>query len=425
MKIETIKEKLNTGEPGELLSKLYPDVRAARDRIISALDAYAKKYGAERDVIVCSVPGRTEICGNHTDHQRGRVLAGSIDRDIIAVASKREDGMICIQSARRSEDRMTLAATESKDNFDIGHSASLIAGVVNGFTRRGYRLGGFDAYTTSDVPAGSGLSSSAAFEGVVGTVINHLYLGGEVDNCEIANIGQYAENVYFNKPSGLLDQMACAVGGAVYMDFADKDAPVVERINLPLGDMGYSLCITATGGSHADLGEDYASVSGEMRAVAKELGCEVLSEVDKTEFCRRLPTLREKLGDRAVLRALHYFRECERVGAMRAAIIRRDMPEILSIMRESGHSSFEYLQNVYTNKRVSEQGLSLALALTEGFIRGKAASCRVHGGGFAGTIQALIPREDTAGYVALMDSVFGKGSVMVLNIRPLGAVRLI
>ncbi len=425
MNTTEIKKRLDDGEYDRLLSELYPTLDGAKKRISEALSAYARKYGEEREVIVLSVPGRTEICGNHTDHQRGKVLAGSIDRDIIAVASRREDGMICVKSANRSEDRMTVRETDSRDNFAIGHSASLIAGVVNGFSKQGYEVGGFDAYTLSDVPAGSGLSSSAAFEGIIGTIINHLYLGGEVDNREIAKIGQYAENVYFNKPSGLLDQMACAVGGAVYMDFANKNSPIVEHIDLPLSDMGYCLCITATGGSHADLGEDYASVSGEMRAVAELLGCEVLSEVDKTEFCRMMPTLRESLGDRAVLRSLHYFRECDRVTRMREAIIKRDMGAILSIMRASGHSSFEYLQNVYTSKRVTEQGLSLALALTEGYIWDKAASCRVHGGGFAGTIQALIPKEDTADYVALMSSVFGARSVMVLNIRPIGATRLI
>lgn len=420
-----IKKKIENGEYDSLLGELYPDLGYSRARLIRALDGFMERYGIEREVIVVSVPGRTEICGNHTDHQRGKVLAGSIDRDIIAVASRRDDNMISIKSSGRREDKMTVESTNSRANFDIGHSASLIAGVVNGFVSRGYKVGGFDAFTMSDVPSGSGLSSSAAFEGTIGTIINHLFLDGAVDSQQIARIGQYAENVYFNKPSGLLDQMACAVGGAVYMDFADKEKPIVENISLPLAKMGYSLCITATGGSHADLGEDYAAVSGEMRAVAEALGASVLAEADKMEFCRRIPELRRTLGDRAVLRAMHFYRECDRVEKMRAAILERDMDSILAIMRESGHSSFEYLQNVYTNKRLEEQGLSLALALSEGYIKGRRAACRVHGGGFAGTIQALIPRECTEEYRALMDAIFGKGAAMVLTIRARGAIRLI
>ncbi len=420
-----IKEKVSAGEYDALFNELYPDCDAARTRVISALDKFKKIYGEGDGVIVVSVSGRTEICGNHTDHNGGMVIAGSVDRDIIAVARCRDDEVVNIKSEGRYPDKMTLTMAKNPDNFDRGHSASMIAGVLGGFMREGHKFGGFDAYTMSDVPAGSGLSSSAAFECVIGSIINHLYLDGALSSEEIAKIGQFAENVYFGKPSGLLDQMACATGGAVYMDFADAKNPVVKPIPFPLSKYGYSLLITATGGSHADLGEDYASVPKEMLGVAEFFGKEKLAFLDETEFYKKLPDVRSAFGDRAALRAIHFFRENARVLAARDAILAGDIEKTLSIMRESGHSSFEYLQNVYTNKAIEEQGISLALALTDGYIKDKSATCRVHGGGFAGTIQAVMKNEDVPGYIDLMESVFGKGAVMVLTIRPRGAVRLI
>lgn len=423
MEQKKMKEALSSCESE--LAMLYPDTGVARKRLSALIDAFGKKYGYDREVVLLSVPGRSEICGNHTDHNRGVAIAGAIDRDIAAVASRRDDGEINICSEGRDEDRITVNKTASPDDFPRYSSAALIAGVVNGFVRAGYKVGGFDAYTVTDVLPGCGLSSSAAFEVTVGNILNHLYNGGNVDNREIAKIAQYAENVYFGKPSGLMDQMACAVGGFVYMDFGVANSPLVVPIDFSLGSAGYSLCIVSTGGSHSELNEEYASIPGEMRAVAKALGQEVLSGITEENIMSALPALRGRVGDRAVLRALHFVRECSRVEAVRTALASGDIDGLISAMRESGHSSFEYLQNVYTNRNVNEQGLSLALALTEGYISGMRAACRVHGGGFEGTVQALMPTSATRGYISRMDKVFGEGSVMVLSVRRRGAVRIV
>ena len=425
MKKHEIKRRLSEEPYGTLLSEIYPDRReAAKERIFSLIDLFEEKYGEGRDIVVCSAPGRSEICGNHTDHNGGVVIGASIDRDIIAVAARRNDDKINIKSTGRREDSITLDMAMTPKSFPDGRSASLIGGVVRGFVDKGYKVGGFDCYTTSEVLAGSGLSSSAAFEGVIAAVVNHLYAGGEVSPIDIAKIGQFAENVYYHKPSGLLDQMASAIGGYVYMDFSGEE-PKLSPIDFRPDRYGYRLCIVATGGSHADLGDDYAAVPSEMKAVAKMLGGATLSEVDPAELYTRLPEVRLSLGDRAVMRAIHYYRECERVGEMRSALERGDLPLIIDVMKRSGDSSFKYLQNVYTNKAVDEQGLSLALMLTDDFLRGREGGARVHGGGFAGTIQALIRKEDVDSYREVMEKVFGEGSVMVLNVRPHGNLKII
>ena len=425
MKANELKEYLLSGEI-PMLCELYGD-RAdyQRARLAAAIDAHAELYGSDRDIMLLSVPGRSEISGNHTDHNRGCVLAGAINRDIIAVAAKSEDGRIRLKSHGYDESVIDIASVGDPDAFEDGTSPSLIAGVVRGFADRGYGVGGFDAYTTTEVLKGSGLSSSAAFEVMIGNILNHLYCQGEVDNKEIAKISQYSENVYFGKPCGLMDQMACAVGGFVYIDFEDNKNPVVEPIQLSLADEGYSLCIVNTGGNHANLTGDYAAVPGEMKAVAAALGAEVLREITEESLVKAIPEIRESVGDRAILRALHFLRENERVEMARAALLGGDVDGFFAALLASGRSSFQYLQNVYTTANVSEQGLSLALALTEGYLNGVRCAYRVHGGGFAGTIQVFLPTDKLAGYCEYMDKVFGNGAAMPLNVRSHGAVKIV
>ena len=405
-------------------SALYADTAAEAERFCGAIDAFVSTYGEREEMFIFSVPGRSEIIGNHTDHNNGKVMAGAINRDIIAVVARNDEGVIRYFSEGYNPDSIKISDTASSDNFKKFTSRALVAGMVAGFADRGYKTGGFDAYTTTKVLKGSGLSSSAAFEVMIGNILNHLYNGGSVDNKEIAKIAQFSENVYFGKPCGLMDQMACAVGGFVYIDFENPTEPIVEPIDFSMKDAGYSLCIVNTGGNHANLNADYASVPAEMRSVAKILGREALRGVTEEEILLNIGALREKANDRAILRALHFVRENERVEEARAALIASDLDAFFSTIIRSGASSFKYLQNVYTNINPEEQGLSLALAITEGYLEGCGGACRVHGGGFAGTIQAFVKAEDLPRYAKLMDSVFGAGAAMPLNIRPLGAVRL-
>jgi len=422
MKATALKAHIKDGAL-EKYSHIYADTAAQTERFIRALDEYIAIYGDE-DVSIFTVPGRSEISGNHTDHNRGCVLAGAINRDIIAVAAKNCDGVIRFKSEGYDKTVIDLSQTESPTNFKNYTSDALIAGLVNGFVNEGYSIGGYNAYATTEVLKGSGLSSSAAFEVMIGNILNYLYNDGKIDNAEIAKLSQYAENVYFGKPCGLMDQMACAVGGFVYIDFEDAKNPIVEPINFSLSDAGYSLCIVNTGGNHANLNDDYASVPSEMKAVASAFERDVLRGLNEKDIIEKIPMLRETVGDRAILRALHFIRENERVGNIRSALLRGDVNAFLKGVSASGDSSFKFLQNVYTTINVSEQGLSLALALAEGYLSGKACACRVHGGGFAGTVQVFIKDEYMDEFCALMDSVFGDGAAMRLKIRPLGAGKL-
>ena len=418
-----LRKMLKAGELSKY-SALYSDIDRQTERMLRAIDSFEERFGEGRDISLLSVPGRSEIMGNHTDHNGGKVLCGAIDRDIIAIASKNDEDAVNLVSEGFTPDRVLLADATDAERFENYSSASLIAGLAGGFLKSGYKVGGFDAYTTTEVLKGSGMSSSAAFEVMIGNIFNHLYNGGAVDNKEIAKLSQYAENVYFGKPSGLMDQMACAVGGFVYSDFADKNSPVVEPVGFSLRSAGYSLCIVNTGGNHADLNDDYASVPKEMRAVARELSHEVLSGVEEASIIAAIPALRERVGDRAILRALHFVRENKRVEKGKAALISGDVSGFLRTVSESGRSSFEYLQNVYTNKLVTEQGLSIALALADGYLNPEISAHRVHGGGFAGTIQVFLKTEELPSFVKYMDGALGEGAAMALNIRPVGAVKL-
>lgn len=423
MKATELKEMLQNGS----LSKyrdLYADTERAAARYVRAIDEFCRIYGEDRDICVFSVPGRSEISGNHTDHNSGVVLAGAIDRDIIAVASRNDSNIIRIQSEGYPESVVAIDKCGSSDNFDKYTSDSLIAGTVDGFIKKGLSVGGYDAYATSEVLRGSGISSSAAYEVMIGNILSHLYNGGSVSAEELAKTARYAENEYFGKPCGLMDQMACAVGGFVYMDFEDKDEPKIEPIDFSLTERGYSLCIVNTGGNHADLNEDYASVPEEMRSVARLLGRDVLRGLVEEDIVKNVVNIRRLVGDRAVLRSLHFIRECARVESISSALREGNLNGFLEGVLASGRSSFQYLQNVYSAKCPKEQGLSLALALTEGYFEGKPVAYRVHGGGFAGTVQVFVKSEDMDGYIAYMDSVFGEGSANAFCIRPRGAIRI-
>ena len=389
------------------------DSERQKGRYVDSIQKFEELYGSERDVYLFSVPGRSEVSGNHTDHNYGRVLAAAINLDIIAIVSKNTDGTIRVKSEGYSEDVVIISETVEPKAENFFRSRGIVAGMCRGFTDRGYDVAGFDAYTTSEVFKGSGLSSSAAFEVMIGDILNYLYNDGKVDNAEIAKIAQFSENVYFGKPCGLMDQTACAVGGFVNIDFADPKNPIINPIAFDLSGKGYSLCI---------VNDDYASVPAEMKAVAKELGHEVLRDVTEEDVIANMAALREKCGDRAIMRAFHFIAENRRVDAQAAALKAGDMDGFFSGVFASGNSSFKYLQNVYTTKNVAEQGLSLALCVTEQFMAGKGGAFRVHGGGFAGTIQAFVPNEHVEGYRTLINRVFGEGACYVLKVRPYGAI---
>ena len=416
--------KLLEGGALEKYSALYSNIETTKARFIEAINCFTAAYGTDRDISLLSVPGRSEIIGNHTDHNNGKVMAGAINKDIIAVVAKNDENLIKFYSEGYSQDKIKLSDVSNPQNFKKYTSRALVAGMAQAFISAGYNVGGCDAYFCTEVLKGSGLSSSAAFEVMIGNIFNHLYNNGEVDNKEIAKYAQYSENVYFGKPCGLMDQMACAVGGFVYIDFEDSKSPVVESIDFSLAKAGYSLCIVNTGGNHANLNDDYASVPAEMKSIATYFGKDVLRGLTEADVLGAASELRKKFGDRAVLRAIHFLRENERVSSAKEALKNEDLDAFYSIILASGLSSFQYLQNVYTTINVSEQGLSLALAVTDGFLSGKDGAFRVHGGGFAGTIQSFVKNEYLDEYVKLMDSVFGEGSAMVLNIRPAGAVKL-
>ncbi len=425
MKALELKKKISENGFAEIFTTLYgkENIEKANARYTMAIDEFEKEFGEGRELDLFSVAGRSEISGNHTDHNFGKVIAASIDLDIIAVASKRDDMQINIKSEGFPIDKVDVSDPQP-DEKNFFKSYSIISGMARGFLNNGYKIGGYDAYTTSNVFKGSGLSSSAAFEDMVGNILNYFYNDGKVENPEIAKMAQYAENVFFGKPCGLMDQTACAVGGFVAIDFKDPKNPIIEKLDFDLTGAGYSLCIVNTGGNHADLNDDYASVPAEMKAVAAHFNKNVLREVCEDEIIAAIPDLREKVGDRAIMRALHFKEENKRVTYQTEALRNNDIDTFFKGVHESGSSSFKYLQNVYTVKNVSEQGLSLALCLAEKVLTGKKAAWRVHGGGFAGTIQAFIRNEDVAEFTKLLDGAFGQGATTVLKVRPFGAIKI-
>ena len=369
-----------------------------------------------------SAPGRTEIGGNPTDHQRGRVLAGAVNLD--TVAAVKINGTDTIRILSKGYPRCEVNISElTPVESEINSTPALIRGVAARFHQMGCEVKGFDAYCESTVLPGSGLSSSAAYEVLIGTIINGLFFNGKVSQPEIAMIGQYAENVFFGKPCGLMDQMASAVGNLVTIDFFDKDHPVIEPVDFDFASCGHALCIIDSGADHADLTDEYAAVPGEIKAVAAHFGKEVLTQIDEADFYAAIPALRAKCGDRAVMRAMHFYAENARVPRQVAALKAGDFPRFLELIKESGDSSWMYLQNVIPAGYKTHQDVALALGLCRHYLNGKGAY-RVHGGGFAGTIQAFVPVEILESFRTGMDAVLGEGACHVLSIRPQGGVEM-
>ncbi|MCL1814694.1 MAG: galactokinase [Treponema sp.] len=391
-----------------------------------------------KELRLFTAAGRTELGGNHTDHNRGRVVAASIQLDQAAVAAARSDNRIFFRSAGHPDVVVDLVNSEGPDlepkEHEKGTTEALIRGIAAGFSARGAAVNGFTVNANSMILPGSGLSSSAAVEVLFGRIINNLYNGGKCSSLEIAQICQKAENVYFGKPCGLMDQCACVCGGAVTIDFADPGKPLIKQVDVDLSSSGYVLCVINTRGSHADLTPDYAAIPNEMKAVAAFFGKEALQECKKKAVEKQAAEIRQKLGDRALLRAFHFFDENQRAADMHAALENlavsslknKAIAKYLRLVNESGDSSWELLQNIYSVQNVNEQGIAVALALTRNFLRTRSlpGACRVHGGGFAGTIQAYIPSPALEDYRTVMDGIFGAGSVSVLRIRSVGTEEL-
>lgn len=424
-KLGAVRRALGAGELDGTLSRLkYGEISGARAKVAHVLDGFARSFGEdeERPVVLCSAPGRTEICGNHTDHQHGRVLAGAVDLDFLACAAP--NGLNRIRFQSEGWPMVEISLDELLPRTDEREStAALVRGMAGLVKERGYEVAGFEAYAVSEVLPGSGLSSSAACEVLLGVIENCLFCSGELDAVTIAQLGQRAENVYFGKPSGLMDQTASSVGGAVAIDFADPAEPVVRSVAVDLESLGYALCIIDSGASHAALTGEYASIPEEMGAVAAYFGRKVLREVDEAELLRDLPELRRAAGDRAVLRAMHFFADDRRSAEEADALERGDIDAFLALVRESGRSSWELLQNITPTGAAKEQAMAVALAVAERALAGRGA-CRVHGGGFAGTIQAFVPLDALESFSAEVEAALGQGSCRALSIRPVGGTVL-
>ena len=395
-------------------------ILSAKDK--TRLDSgFSTAFGGEAQRYF-SAPGRTEIGGNHTDHQRGRVLAGAVNLDTVAAVRVSGTNVIRVQSKGYPLCQVDLDNLEPVA-AEINSTPALIRGVAARFAQLGCKVGGFDAYCESTVLPGSGLSSSAAFEVLIGTIINHLFFDGRVSQAEVAQIGQYAENVFFGKPCGLMDQTASAVGGLVTIDFADKAHPDIQPVHFDFSTTGHALCIIDSRADHADLTDEYAAIPGELKEICDCLGREVTTEIPEEEFYAAIPKLRETCGDRAVMRAMHEYNENRRVPEQVACLEKGDFQGFLSLIRESGFSSWMYLQNVIPAGYVRQQPVAVALGLCEHYLRGKGAY-RVHGGGFAGTVQAFVPFELLDSFRAGIDAALGEGACHVLSIRPQGGVEM-
>ena len=424
MKASVLREEFKTNKHNQLLEDLYEDsslVDYQKDRYANALDKFIELYGDE-NVSIYSAAGRSEISGNHTDHQHGCVLAGSINLDAIGVVA-RQDDVINVVSDSFNIKPIYLNDLDKKDEEE-GTSEGLIRGVVSKLKELGYNIGGFKAFITSDVLVGAGLSSSAAFETIIGTIIDGLYNDMSIDMVTIAKVGQYAENVYFGKPCGLMDQCACAVGGLISIDFKDTEHPVVKHVDVDFSKYDHSLCIVDTKGSHADLTDAYGAIPTEMKDVAHYFGKEFLREVDEKEFFDHLADVRAAVkNDREILRAIHFFKENARVPQIVEALNNDDFDLFKKLIKESGNSSYKFLQNVYADFDYKNQAVSAALALSE-IVLGDHGVARVHGGGFAGTIQAFVENDFVVEYKSQIEKLFGEGSCHVLKVRKLGGCKV-
>ncbi|KIR03201.1 Galactokinase [Lachnospiraceae bacterium TWA4] len=418
-------QELKDGVYADRLKDIYVDTSLLEyqtKRYIKAIQKYEKLYGPG-EVRIFSAPGRSEIGGNHTDHQHGMVLAASINLDAIAISSPLEGNEVQIVSGKYP------MVTINLDELDIvesekGTTKALIKGVFAGLKNRGYKIGAFKTYITSDVLIGAGLSSSAAFETIIGTIISGFYNNMEISPVVIAQVGQYAESVYFGKPCGLMDQMACSVGSMVHIDFADPENPIIEKVEYDLEAKGYALCIVDCKASHADLTEDYAMIPIEMKKIANYFKKDYLRDVNEADFFANIAKLRKVCGDRAVMRAIHFFGDNARVAEQVKALKEDRLADFLAMVKASGDSSFKNLQNVYTNRQVQNQSMSIGLAISEKALGSEYGVCRVHGGGFAGTIQAFVKNEYTKTYKKIMENIYGKGACHILKIRKYGGMEV-
>ncbi|GET29769.1 galactokinase family protein [Prolixibacter sp. SD074] len=425
-KISALIEKINGGE-NSLFNELYgtnaETLSEQADRYARLMDEFKKMYGQD-DVELFSSPGRTEIGGNHTDHNHGRVLAGAVNLDMIAVAAKNDSNIIKIKSAGYPEFQVDLSNL-GIDGSQFYTSSSLVKGICARMKENGFEIDGFNACIEGRVPKGSGLSSSASFEVLIGAIVNHLFNDGKMSAVENAMIGQWSENNFFGKPCGLMDQTACSVGGLITIDFKDPANPIVKKVDFDFVSTGFALVITDVGGGHDDPASqaEYASLPTEMKAVAAELGAKVLREVTLEQVIDKIPEIRKKTGDRAILRAIHFHGDNQRVVDQVAALEKNDFQAFLKMVVESGYSSYMYNQNIFDVVHKDEQVVSLALALSELVLK-RSGAWRVHGGGFGGTIQAFVPQDKLAEYVKTLEHVYGKGKCHTLFIRSKGSIKL-
>ena len=421
---EQLKKDLSNGLYDSVLEKIYceKEPKPIQARYIDLINGFCANFGYDREISLFSAPGRTEIGGNHTDHQRGCVLAASVNLDVIAAVSLNNEKLIRVQSEGYPLDIINLDELEPEIS-EYNQAKALIRGVVAKFKEMGYEIKGFDAYTSSNVLKGSGLSSSAAFEVLIGNILNGLFANNSVSDVEIAKIGQYAENVYFGKPCGLMDQMASSVGAVVSIDFKDLENPIIKKVDFNFSKSGYALCIIDSGADHADLTDEYAAIPYEMKKVAQVFEKEVLREVDETLFMENIAKVRKKCGDRAILRAMHFYADNNRAILEAEALKKGDFKRFLEVVTESGRSSYMYLQNVSVCGSSTHQAVGLVLALCDKILKNKGAY-RVHGGGFAGTVQAFVPPNMTEEFKTRIEKAIEEGSCHILSIRPVGGIRI-
>lgn len=424
MNIQSWKEAVKgTGFQDEMRKLYGAKAQENGERYQALLDMYGEVFGDSESICLFSAPGRTEIGGNHTDHQHGRVLAASVDMDMIAAVSPTQENEICVQSEGYPMCRISLEDLAVKEE-EKNSTAALIRGVAAGFANRGCQVKGFQAVVKSSVLPGSGISSSAAFEVLIGNIINSLFFEGQVSAVGIAQIGQYAENVYFGKPSGLMDQTASSVGNMLTIDFEDTAHPVVKKLDVDFEKTGLALCIIDSGADHADLTDEYAAIPLELKKVCNLLGKEVLRQIPEEEFMAALPKIRKEVGDRALLRAIHFYGDNDRVPLQAEALERGDIDTFLRLVKESGYSSWMYLQNIVPCGSKEHQEMALALALCDKLLKGRGAY-RVHGGGFAGTVQAFVPQDMLEEFRGGIEAALGAGSCHVLSIRPVGGTQIL
>lgn len=417
---------LESIDGGAYLTRLYgnsPEALASqKKRYVSLLRSFAIAFPHHTEVEIFSSPGRSEVGGNHTDHNAGRILAAAVDLDIIAAVARNNSNLIVVHSEGYSPSVINIYETGIVEE-EKNTATSLVRGVCARFQQLGLAVGGFDAAATSTVPKGSGLSSSAAYEVLIATILNHLYNDGKLDPLLLAQISQYAENHYFGKPCGLMDQTTCAIGGFVTIDFSDLDHPTIRKLNFDFATSGYSMVIVDTAGDHADLTDEYQLLEHEMKSVARALGGQVLREFSQEKVLENIAYLRQRVSDRAILRAIHFFRDDQRVVDQVNALESSRFERFLQLVIESGESSWKYCQNCYSPESLHRQGIPIALVMSEALLKGRGA-WRVHGGGFAGTIQAYVPADLRTTYLEQVERIFGQGSGHIVLIRPEGAIRM-